>query len=162
MNKRTTLLLGSVLMVGVAACSDVAKTSPGAPDSIKSMGEAPNLDTVLENKSDAMSDIRRAQANADIRAREQRYNVFRQGGARADDNLKSEVRSKLEVNLPSSQLSVHADDGIVTVAGIVQTQEQLNRIEPLAQEIRGVRRVNLNVTVGPELPPYPPYSNEQV
>jgi hyperosmotically inducible periplasmic protein len=154
MNKLTTLLVSSALMFSAAACSNVAKTSPAAPDSIQAYGEAPDLDTVLENKSDAMSDIRRAQANSDIRAREQRYNTFRQGGERADDNVESEVRSKLEVNIPSSQLTVNAEDGVVTVAGIVQTQEQLARIEPLAQQIRGVKSVNLNVKVGPDLPPY--------
>lgn len=154
MNKLTTLLVGSALMVSVAACSNVAKTSPGAPDSTQTYGKAPDLDTVLENKSDAMSDMRRAQANSDIRAREQRYNTFRQGEERADDNVESEVRSKLEVNLPSSQLTVNAEDGVVTVAGIVQTQDQLARIEPLAQQIRGVKSVNVNVKVGPDLPPY--------
>lgn len=154
MNKLTTLLISSALMVSAAACSNVAKTSPGAPDSTQAYGEAPDLDTVLENKSDAMSDIRRSQANSDIRAREQRYNTFRQGGERSDDNVESEVRSKLEVNIPSSQLTVNAKDGLVTVAGIVQTQEQLARIEPLAQEIRGVKSVNVNVKVGPDLPPY--------
>ncbi|MBD0344422.1 MAG: transporter, partial [Coleofasciculus sp. Co-bin14] len=117
MNKLTTLLLGSALMVGVAACGDVAKTSAGAPNSIQTNGEAPNLDTVLASKSDATSPIRRAQANADIRAREQRYNVFNPGGERSDKNLRSEVRSKLEVNLPSSQLAVDANNGVVTVAG---------------------------------------------
>ncbi|MBE9127497.1 MULTISPECIES: BON domain-containing protein [unclassified Coleofasciculus] len=154
MNKLTILLLTGVLGLGVAACGDVARTSRGAPDSVDTVGEAPNLDRVLKNESDATNPIRRAQANSDIRAREQRYNLFRQGGERSDRNVQSEVRSKLEVNLPMSELAVQANDGIITVTGYVQTQNDLERIEPLAQEIRGVKDVNVQAKIGPNLPPY--------
>ncbi|MEW6497699.1 MAG: BON domain-containing protein [Cyanobacteriota bacterium] len=155
MKKLTTLLLTSILGLSVAACGTVARTNPGAPRSIDTVGEAPDLDTVLRNKSDSSSPIRRAQANSDIRAREQRYNTFRQGeGKRSDRNLQSEVRSKLEVNIPMSQLAVQSNDGIVTVVGYVQTREELEKIEPLAKEIRGVREVNVQAQVGPNLPPY--------
>lgn len=154
MNKFTLLCLTGVLSLGVSACGDVARTSTSAPDSINEVGNPPDLDTVLRNESDATNPIRRAQANADIRAREQRYNVFREGKERSDRNVQSEVRSKLEVNLATSQLAVQANQGIVTVTGYVQTQENLERIEPLAREIRGVRDVNVQAEVGPKLPPY--------
>lgn len=155
MNKFTLLCLTGVLGLGVSACGDVARTSTSAPDSINEVGNPPDLDTVLKNKSDATNPTRRAQANADIRAREQRYNVFRKGKERSDRNVQSEVRSKLEVNLPTSQLAIQANQGIVTVTGYVQTQDNLERIEPLAREIRGVRDVNVQAEVGPNLPPYP-------
>ncbi|MFP5271112.1 BON domain-containing protein [Coleofasciculus sp.] len=154
MNKFTLLCLTGVLSLGVSACGDVARTSNSAPDSINEVANPPDLDTVLRNESDATNPIRRAQANADIRAREQRYNVFREGQERSDSNVQSEVRSKLEVNLATSQLAVQANQGIVTVTGYVQTQENLERIEPLAREIRGVRDVNVQAEVGPKLPPY--------
>lgn len=155
MKNLTTLLLTTIVGLSVTACANVARTNPGAPRSIDTVGEAPNLDTVLRNKSDSSSPIRRAQANSDIRAREQRYNVFRQGeGKRSDRNVQSEVRSKLEVNLPMSQLTVQSNDGVVTVVGYVQTREELERIEPLAKEIRGVRDVNVQAQIGPNLPPY--------
>ncbi|EDX75058.1 Putative phospholipid-binding domain family [Coleofasciculus chthonoplastes PCC 7420] len=154
MNKFTLLCLTSVLGLGVSACGDVARTSTSAPDSINEVGNPPDLDTVLKNKSDATNPTRRAQANADIRAREQRYNLFREGEERCNRNVQSEVRSKLEVNLPTSQLAIQANQGIVTITGYVQTQENLERIEPLAREIRGVRDVNVQAEVGPNLPPY--------
>ncbi|SRR5579883_1071858 len=154
MNKLIPVLLSGALISGVAACSDVAKTSSDAPNSIETNGKPPNLDTVLNNKSDATSEIRRNQANSDIRAREQRYDMFGQGKARSDRNLESEVRSKLEVNIPSSQLAVDAKKGVVSVAGIVQTQKQLDMIQPLAKQIRGVKRVIVKARVGPDLPPY--------
>jgi len=80
--------------------------------------------------------------------------VFREGEERSNRNVQSEVRSKLEVNLPTSQLAIQANQGIVTVTGYVQTQDNLERIEPLAREIRGVRDVNVQAEVGPKLPPY--------
>lgn len=154
MNKFTLLCLTGVLSLGVSACGDVARTSTSAPDSINRVGNPPDLDTVLRNKSDATNPIRRAQANADIRAREQRYNVFNEGEERSDRNVQSEVRSKLEVNLPTSQLAVQANQGIVTVTGYVQTEDNLEQIEPLAREIRGVLDVNVQAEIGPKLPPY--------
>ena len=154
MSKFTLLCLIGVLGLGVSACGDVARTSNNAPDSLKEVGHPPDLDTVLGNESDATNPIRRAQANADIRAREQRYNLFREGEKRSDRNVQSEVRSKLEVNLPTSQLTIQANQGIVTVTGYVQTQENLEQIEPLAREIRGVRDVNVQAEIGPNLPPY--------
>ena len=155
MKNLTTLLLTSILGLSVAACENVARTNPSAPRSINTTGEAPGLDTVLRNTSDSTSPMRRAQANSDIRAREQRYNTFRQGeGERSDRNLQSEVRSKLEVNIPRSQLAVQSNDGVITVVGYVQTQQELEQIEPLAKQIRGVRDVKVQAKVGPELPPY--------
>ncbi|AFZ20617.1 BON domain-containing protein [Allocoleopsis franciscana] len=155
MKKLTTLLLTSILGLSVAACENVARTNPTAPRSVNTVGEAPGLDKVLRNTSDSTSPIRRAQANSDIRAREQRYNTFRQGdGERSDQNLQSEVRSKLEVNIPRSQLTVQANEGVITVVGYVQTQQELEKIEPLAREIRGVRDVNVQAKIGPKLPPY--------
>ena len=71
---------------------------------------------------------------------------------RTDADLASEVRSKLEANLPASFLTVEANDGVVTVAGTVPTQEQYERIEPLAREIRGVQKVNIQAKVQPATP----------
>ncbi|MEQ9485243.1 BON domain-containing protein [Coleofasciculus sp. F4-SAH-05] len=51
-------------------------------------------------------------------------------------------------------ISIQANQGIVTVTGYIQTQDNLERIEPLAREIRGVRDVNVQAEVGPNLPPY--------
>jgi osmotically-inducible protein OsmY len=53
-----------------------------------------------------------------------------------------------------SQLAVQSNDGVVTVVGYVQTQDELERIEPLAREIRGVRDVKVQAQVGLDLPPY--------
>lgn len=167
MNKLTTLLISSVFLVGVGACSNGAQTaadsgggsnsaeqqSPAAQTSPQASPSAPSVEEAQDAQEDATSEVRKDQLNSDIRAREQRNNATGGDADRAEGDLESEVRSKLEANLPASKLEVNAeDDGSVTVAGTVPTQEQLNKIEPLAKEIKGVKGVKVNATVAPAQP----------
>jgi osmotically-inducible protein OsmY len=152
MKKLTIFLLSSVLLFGAAACSDNAKTSADAPNSTNESPKAPKAQDVEETKKDATAEIRRKQLNADIKAREERNNITGGDTKRADGDLKSEVRSKLEANIPDSQLTVEADDGVVVVAGTVLKQEQLAKIEPLAKQIKGVKTVNVKATVAAPKP----------
>ena len=152
MRKITLLVLSSILLLGTVACDNKAKTSSSAPDSAEKTGEVPTDKTILANQKDATSQLRRDQLNADIRAREQRNNVTGGNATRANSDLASEVRSKLEANIPSSQLTVAAKDGAIVVVGNVQTQEQLNKINSLAKEIKGVRSVKVVVKIVPAVP----------
>ncbi|MEW5859933.1 MAG: BON domain-containing protein [Cyanobacteriota bacterium] len=107
-------------------------------------------DEVKEARQDAENQTRQAQLESDIRAREQRNNMGLSGDkVRDDDNLASEVRGKLEANIPGSLLTVKAENGVVTVAGTVPNAEELATIDTLAKEIKGVNAVNLNVKVAP-------------
>jgi len=131
MKKITTLILSSLLLIGTVACGNNAKTSTNAPSSTEETGQVPDTKTVQKNQSDASSQVRRNQLNSDIRAREQRNNLTGGDADRANSDLSSEVRSKLEANIPKGQLTVSAKDGAVVVSGTVETQEQLDKIEPL-------------------------------
>lgn len=148
----TTLLLSGMLVVGAAACSNTAKTSADAPNTTTDTAEAPDSGTAQDTQGDATSQVRKNQLESDIRAREQRNDATGGDVARADGDLESEVRSKLEANLPASQLAVAAKDGVVTVSGTVPTQEQHDKIDPLAREIKGVQGVTVNVDVAPAQP----------
>lgn len=150
MKKLTALLISSVLLFGAAACgSDTAKTSADAPSSTEKAAPAPSADSTKATKEDATSETRRKQANADIKAREERNNALNSGSAenRSDSDLASQVRSKLEVNIPNGQLVVKSEKGNVTVSGTVPKQDQLTKIEPLAKEIKGVKAVENKATV---------------
>ncbi len=149
MKKLIPLLLGSVLLVNVAACQDGSKTSGDAPNDVNKATNPPSKETAQNNQSDATSDTRKRQIESDIRAREQRNNATGGDAERDDDDLESEVRGKLEANLPASRLKVDAEDGTVTVTGTVPTQEQLNKIPTLAQAIKGVTGVKVEVKVAP-------------
>jgi osmotically-inducible protein OsmY len=150
MKKLTTLLLSGVLLLSTVACQNAAKTSSEAPDSTQERPQAPNTSEVQDSKNDAQSQTRRKQLNADIRAREQRNNLTGGDTKRAEGDLESEVRSKLEANIPKSQLTIDAtEDGTVTVSGSIPNQQDLKKIQPLAMQIKGVKKVVNKVVYTP-------------
>ena len=149
MKKLATLLLGSTLLFGAVAC-DNARTSADAPDSVDD-GAAVVEDPgeVEETLDDATSEIRQEQLDSDIRAREQRNDVLGDQEVRDDSDLESEIRAKLEANIPRSKLTVDAENGDVAIVGTVPSQKEYETIEPLAKEITGVNNVTVEVEVLP-------------
>ncbi len=152
MKKLTSLLISALLAFGAAACqsNDTAKTSSDAPNNANQVAETASPQATQDSQKDAQSELRRKQLNSDIRAREQRNNGDNKGQAtdRASGDLASEVRSKLEANIPNGLLTVEAaKDGTVTIAGTVTNQQQLEKIKPLAHQIKGVTNVVVKATV---------------
>lgn len=140
MKKLTAFLIGSTLLFGTVGC-DTARTSGDAPDSVDGTVEEPaQTEDTLE---DATSDVRQDQLNSDIRAREQRNDVLGDQQERDDSDIESEVRAKLEANIPRSKLTIQAEDGNVIIAGTVPSEKEYSTIEPLAQEITGVNSVDI-------------------
>ncbi|PSB20871.1 BON domain-containing protein [Phormidesmis priestleyi ULC007] len=154
MNKITLLILSSLLMLGSVACSDASKTSSSAPDTTAKAGDSLDKSTAQSNQADATNETRRKQLDSNIRANEQRNSATNDGSAnRSDAQIKSEVSSKLEANLPASQLAIDAKDGVVTVSGTVVAQDQLAKIDKLSREIKGVRDVQVKATLKPSAKP---------
>lgn len=145
--KLKIFIFGSILLFGTSACTNVAKTSADAPDQLN--GQVKNSQTVEATREDATNNTRQAQLNADIRSREERNNWFGDEEKRADSDLQSEVRAKLEANIPRSKLTVKAENGKVFIVGTVPDQREYETIEPLAQEIKGVQAVSIDVKVVP-------------
>ena len=144
MKKYASLIFGSLLLFGISAC-DVARTSSEAPDSTEDTAE--DIGTTEETLEDSDDNIRQAQLNADIRAREERNEWFGDEEKRMNSDLESEVRAKLEANIPRGKLTVDAEDGKVFIVGTVPNKTEYKTIEPLAKEIKGVEEVNLDVRV---------------
>ncbi len=157
---KLALFLGSILAL-TTACSNTAMTSSVSPDSANTASEVVDQSTARANQDDAVSELRRRQLNSDIRAREQRSQLFGDGTTKTDSDLASQVRSKLEANLPASALTIRAENGAITVAGAVVNQDQLQKIEPLAKEIRGVTTVAVDATISAIQPAPPPPSSTQ-
>lgn len=150
MKKLTPFLISGVLLLGSVACQDVSKTSTDAPNSTQESPQAPDTETVQNSQEDAQSEVRRNQLNSDIRAREERNNAAGGDAERSEDDLESEVRSKLEANIPKSQLTIEAaEGGAVTVSGTVPNEQDLSKIEPLSKEIKGVNSVVNKATFAP-------------
>lgn len=153
MNKFIPLIISGVIAVGAVGCEEPpSRTSADAPSGTTENVNAPTQETAQKTQEDATGQVRKDQIESDIRAREQRNNATGGDAKREDDDLESEVRGKLEANLPASQLTVDAEEGALTVAGTVPTQEQLNKIPTLAQEIKGVKSVKVEAKVAPAQP----------
>jgi len=162
MKKLASILLGSALAVAMVACNNAAKTGSSAPDTDGGNANpaSTNTDknTAQTNQDDATSKVRREQLNSDIRSREQRNNAGGDRSNKLDSDIKSQVRSKLEANLPAASLAIDAKDGAVTVSGTVVNAEQLQKIESLTKEIGGVKSVVVKATVSgvkPDVAPKP-------
>lgn len=147
-NPTKTLLIGILLMASISACSD-AKTASDAPSSTDTNGVVSTTENAKPTQDDAQSETRKKQLSSDIRAREQRNSMAGNPLKRADADLASEVRSKLEANIPVGKLTVSAKDADLTISGVVKTQDQLNKIKPLAMEIKGVKSVTVKANVIP-------------
>ncbi|MEH2060536.1 MAG: BON domain-containing protein [Nostoc sp.] len=150
MQKLTPFLISGLLVFSVAACDNAAKTSESAPNNANDAPQTPTAQVTQASQQDAQSEVRRKQLDADIRAREQRNNTTGGDTTRAKGDLASEVRSKLEANIPKSQLTVNAaDDGTITVGGTVNNAKELAKIEPLSKQIKGVKIVVVKATIAP-------------
>lgn len=145
-------VISSILLIGIAACDNNAKTSSNAPNSTDKMGQVATTDSTNQNAEDSSSKVRKDQLNSDIRAREQRNDATEGDMNRADSDLASEVRSKLEANIPKGALVVSAQNGAVVVGGTVETQNELDKIDPTARQIKGVKSVKVAARVTPAVP----------
>lgn len=148
MNKLTLFLLSGILVFAGVGC-DVARTSGDAPSSVDDGATVEDPTQVEETLDDATSEVRQEQLDSDIRAREQRNDVLGDEQVRDDSDLESEIRAKLEANIPRSKLTVEAENGNVKIVGTVPSEKEYETIVPLAQEITGVNEVNVDVEVMP-------------
>ena len=143
-----SLLFCTLLIVTLSACSE-PKTTANAPNSTQTNGEMVTTKKANDAQNDAQSQTRKKQLNQDIQSREQRNNMGGDPQKRAEADLASEVRGKLEVNIPNGKLTVSAKKTEITVSGVVMNQQQLDKIKPLAMEIQGVRSVMVKAVINP-------------
>ncbi len=153
MKKLIPFLISGVLVVGAVGCQSTSKTSADAPNN-PTTNESPKASDANSTKAtqdDAQSQIRKNQLNNDIRAREQRNNAANGGSAanRDEGDLQSEVRSKLEANIPGSKLAVQAKNGAVIISGTVPNQADKGKVQSLATQIKGVKSVVDKTSVAP-------------
>ena len=147
-NVTIPLLLSCLLVATISACS-TTKTATDAPSSTETNGKVPVAENAQSTQDDAQSDVRKKQLEADIRAREQRNKIAGDPEKRTEADLASQVRSKLEANIPDGKLTVEAKNADLTISGVVKTQAQLDKIEPLARQIKGVKSVKVKAVMAP-------------
>lgn len=145
------LVVGGLVTLTAFGCT-TSRTSTEGPVGTNQSTTAPSNQEAEQAKSDAMSDIRKAQIESDIRAREQRNQITGGDADRVDADLESEVRGKLEANIPAGQLTVDAKEGVVTVTGTVPSEDQIAKVDQLPLEIKGVKQVVNQVVVAAATP----------
>lgn len=145
------LVVKVLLIATLSACSSPPNTASDAPTN-----ENGQVSTNSPTTQDApLSETRKKQIESDARAKEQRNEVAGEPQKSGDsqksteENLASQVRDKLEVNLPGDKLTVTNKNADITVSGEVKTQEELARIKPLVMEIKGVKSVMVKAVVKP-------------
>jgi hypothetical protein len=68
-----------------------------------------------------------------------------------DGDLKNEIVKTFQGNLPNHQLKVEVKNGEVIVSGNVETQEQMQQIQPLLTSIEGIKKVNVTASIEPRV-----------
>jgi hyperosmotically inducible periplasmic protein len=134
MKKLMPLLMSSALLIGTLGCTS-ASTNTNAPDAAKQSAQTPDKQTAQNSQDDATSDTRKNQLDSDMRSREQRNDA---AGA---------TTVKVDGDLPASQLTVDAEDGVVTITGTVPTPEQQSKVKTLAMEVKGAKSIIDKTTV---------------
>ena len=102
----------------------------------------------------ALSRMRRGERRAVVRARRaeshalgiarRTFNARRRHGEPLDDvTLTHKVESQLfrRAGVPKGQINVNAEDGVVFLRGVVERQEDIERMEAATRRIAGVRQV---------------------
>ena len=151
MNTKTaSLLLANFVLVTLVACTDARTTSEApAPNATSTSSPTASPQNTQAAMSDARDETRKKQLEADIRSREQRNDAMGDTKNRPDSDLASEVRSKLEANIPKGSLTVESKDANVVVSGTVLFLNDLNKVKSLAMEIKGVKTVTIKAVVAP-------------
>ncbi len=141
MKKFIPLLISGILVTGAVGCGEEAANTgnneavePSAREASETEGlnqplgqpgEVPGVESAPKDPS-AASDVKEDPLASD---------------------LSKEVTKKLKENLPTSNLEVQEQEGVVTVGGTVSSAEELQQVEPLTKGVKGVKGVNVEANV---------------
>ncbi|AUC60720.1 Bon domain protein [Cyanobacterium sp. HL-69] len=69
---------------------------------------------------------------------------------KSDGDLKNEIVKKFQDNLGDNQLNVEVNNGDVMISGMLETQAQVEQIQPILKSVEGVKTVNIMATIEPQ------------
>jgi len=147
MKKLIPFLVSGILLVGTIGCQEATKTGSetetGAPAK-----EASTTDGAM--KGDAMKgDAMKGDA---MKGDAMKGDAMKGDAMKGGTDTKSLVNSKLTEKIPGSKLAAEDKDGVVTVTGTVPTSADMKKIEPAVKEVKGVKSVKVEATVGTAKP----------
>lgn len=77
--------------------------------------------------------------------------AFAQKGTNPDDRITDQVRMRLatDPDVKGGAFDVSVQDGVVTIKGRVTTEKGRNKATKLCKKVKGVKKVDNELTVGP-------------
>lgn len=147
MKKFIPLLISGILVTGAVGCGeDAANTGSENPSATNealqpSAREASKTESIEQplNQPGAVPGAETEVTDPTVESSVQEN--------QDNSDLSKEVGKMLKENLPTSNLEVKNQEGVVTVGGTVTSQEELQQIEPLTKGVKGVKGVNVEANV---------------
>ncbi len=69
---------------------------------------------------------------------------------KTEGGLKAAVNKKLQAGIPGNKFVVENKQGEITLKGVASSQEEIEKAEKLAREVKGVKSVKVEAKVQPE------------
>lgn len=139
MKKLMPFLLGSVMLFTVACGNTETSTTETNLSEETTEEVAPETATELTEET--------TEATETTESTEVAETVDGSAEVVDDTAIEAEVISSLATSFPNSQLTVDAEQGAVIVEGSVASEDELNQIEPLVTQVKGVKSVDVKATV---------------
>jgi len=148
MKKFIPLLISGILVAGAVGCGEEAAntgsenpsaTNEALQPSAKEASKTESISQPLEQPG-AVPEAEKPLVTDPTAATGTQENPL-------ESELSKKVSKVLKENLPSSKLEVKDQEGVVSVGGVVTSQEQLQQIEPLTKGVKGVIGVNVEANV---------------
>jgi hypothetical protein len=142
MKKFIPLLISGILVTGAVGCGEEAANTGSENPSATNEALQPSAREASETEglNQPLSEPGAESAATDPTA-------ATEGVDPLASDLSKEVSKKLKENLPASNLEVKEEEGVVTVGGTVSSAEELQQIEPLTTDVKGVKGVNVEANV---------------
>lgn len=83
---------------------------------------------------------------------------------KSDGSVKTDVDKVLQEQFSSSAISSTVKDGVVTLAGVVESEAEKVSIENAVKNVKGIKNLNNNITVQEKVitPPEPVYNDAAI
>ncbi|MEM7555089.1 MAG: BON domain-containing protein [Cyanobacteria bacterium P01_A01_bin.84] len=152
MKKFIPFLVSGMLVVGTFGCSGTNESASETPSDTTT-----NSEVVPPSAQEASSSVEDKNKPAAVpgtdavkdTAIDPATDPAAVDGAEVTGNklVTNEVSKALKEKLPASNLEVTEKEGVITVSGTVSSEEEQKEIEPIVNQLKGVKGVNIDVKV---------------
>jgi osmotically-inducible protein OsmY len=132
-------VVSGILVVGVFGCQEARKTGSETPATKTEATLAPVKPT-----------SQTTQVTEKTAHPEKSTTKITPGSAKPASHLTTEISKKLKAGLPSNQLEVENQEGVIILKGAAASEEELKKAEALVKEVKGVKSFKVEAKVTSE------------